>query len=279
MVITRSQTRRLQEHQTLIYRGFVLSKPENKARVDCFYQAIKTGLQCGHETLLNRFWRYGMDTIHIQNFDIIPIQERISLLKTHMDDKHLWKEFDRECKDFVEPYKNIIQTNEAQANLARGLNNWKWEDLSQNGETITIDITPLEKYKYWMTLSDDLLISIMKTLLEEANQLRDSLQKAVIYRDMFKVCIIAKKLITNPYTAKFKGLKFYYMLISKILEFISKGVEYALYSLAVFYPEMVCDEVRPHFDKNAQYYKKISLVVSESDPIYGNIKKNYYQYY
>ena len=61
--------------------------------------------------------------------------------------------------------------------------------------------------------------------------------------------------------------------------FLDDGLEFALYSLGIMFPDLVCDNIHPVINTSSNLYNHPDLTISFDDPVFGIAKKQFFQYY
>ena len=120
-------------------------------------------------------------------------------------------------------------------------------------------------------------MGVIRQLLEKYKITEDNLEKALIIKRIITVSVKCSPLIKNKYA--YNDLSYYYTNIEKIVTFFQQGLEVALYSFAVLFPNLVCENIHPIINTSSIIYKNALLEISLIDPIYGETKKKYSKYY
>ena len=157
---------------------------------------------------------------------------------------------------------------------------YKFTNSGPFGKKADYDLTKLLPFKYWTLLTTKLLTMIIQKYLAMIEVARGAENKAELSKNLFRVLIVAKRYISNPYVSGYGNRTFFYTVVNKAFEFIqNEGMEFSLLALAVFQPDMVCDEVYPILSKSNPELRSSSLLeIKNDDTVYGPLKTKYSKY-
>jgi hypothetical protein len=248
-----------------IYKGFYIKNEQNKITIDQFYNSIQDDDKCYP---LKSFWKKHGSSIDLPQMTLDTRQE---LLCSFINDDTMWKKFNAFIETEIVPHEKILELPEVQELIMKG------ETILFYNSDITIYLHPLKEFSYWLKLINKLFLSIIRELLEEIKCINTKIEKCILFKRIVEVSIQSLPLIKNKYA--YNDLTFYRTQIEKIMCAFDDGLEFAFYAFAMLFPNLVNHDIHPILNTNSNTYNHQQLTVSISDPIFGNAKKQFLEFY
>lgn len=276
MVITRSQSRLQSDVITVPasprfhYRGFSISSLKHRSIVDKFQANLESGLK--HSSVLSKFWIKHFPKMTMPE---LPFESREKLLFSLVANDALWEKFDKVIEQNVVQAEQYLELPEFQDRINAGETLLLFD--GSDGSQLSIDLTPLLEFSFWIKQMSTLMCSVMTELLRKVDQTVGKSNKALIVKHIFQNNLICRKLITSEYI--FGGVRYYSTQLAKMMEMFKEGLEFALYGFGVFHPEMISDNCYPWLNKQSELYGLPMLAISDDDPVFGEAKKAYRRFY
>jgi len=266
--------------EPMVYRGFWTAGQAYRERVDFFHKQRQKFCRPGeNKELLKSFWLNDSD-VHF-NFPTaeMDLNTLVALLESQVCATNpIWEQFNKACNQFSPLNFSILEQSQVTDMVKKGV--YKFTNSGPFGIKVDYDLTKLLPFKYWTLLTTKLLRMIIQKYLAMIEVARGSENKAELSKKLFRVLIVSKRYISNPYVSGFGNMTFFYTVVNKAFEFIqNEGVEFSLLALAVFEPHIVCDEVYPILSKSNPELRNSSLLkIDSDDKVYGPLKTKYQKY-
>jgi len=255
--------------KTLIYNGFYIKEEIYKTEIDTFLQSLS--IDENECYVLKNFWKKNCPSIDLPCMNLDMCEE---LLFTLIDNEPLWKKFNKLIDRDIKPHEQILALPEVQTQILQGekLIYKKIYDIE-----ICIDLKSLNEFSYWLKLLNILFISVIRKLIDQIKMVDTKIEKCILIKRLIVVNLRCLPLINNKYA--YNDLSYFNTHIEKIISFFDEGLEFALYSFAIMYPNLVNDNIYPIINSSGMLYHHPELTISLDDPLFGNAKKQFYQFY
>jgi len=252
---------------TVVYRNFVISGPKYRQDVDKFYSMIQEYEQCS--SVLKYFWK---NTI----IDIpeIPMESCRKLLISLINNETQWQKLHDTLNQCVVPYEDFLRTDKVQSQINEGQTQFSYR--KSDGNEVIVSLSPLKEFSFWIQMITKLLIIVQRDLLNKCDEAIEKVDKSIVARQIFELNIACRQLICHKYA--FTTLRFYSSQLLKLIEFFNLGLEFVLYAFGIFCPEMITKHVYPNIGRS-DLYQLTMLAVKEDDPVFGEAKKKFQDYY
>jgi hypothetical protein len=255
--------------QKIIYNGFYIKDEIYKTEIDTFLQSlIIDDNEC---YVLKHFWKKNCPRIDLPYMNLDMREE---LLFSLIDNETLWKKFNKLIDRHIKPHEQILALPEMQEQIIKceKLISKKIYDIE-----ICIDLKPLNEFSYWLKLLNILFISVIRELFNQIKISETKIEKCILIKRLIVINLRCMSLITNKYA--YNDLSYSNTQIKKIMSFFDEGLEFALYSFGIIYPNLVNDNIYPIINSSAMLYHHPELTICLDDPIFGNAKTQFYKYY
>ena len=259
----------MSNNQKLIYNGFYIKEEIYKTEIDTFLQSLT--IDENECYVLKKFWKKNCPRIDLPYMNLDMCEE---LLFSLIDNEPLWKKFNKLIDRDIKPHEQILALPEVQAQILQGekLIYKKIYDIE-----ICIDLKSLNEFTYWLKLLNILFIKVIRELFDQIKMVDSKIEKCLLIKRLIVVNLRCMSLITNKYA--YNDLSYSNTQIKKIMSFFDEGLEFALYSFSIIYPNLVNDNIYPIINSSAMLYHHPELKISLDDPVFGNAKTQFYQFY
>jgi hypothetical protein len=174
----------------------------------------------------------------------------------------------------VVPYEDFLRTDQVQTQINDGQTQFSYREF--NGNEVIIDLSPLKEFSFWIQMVTKLMVIVQRDLLAKCDKAIEKIDKSILAKQLFEVNIACRQLICHKYA--FPSLIFYRALLLKLIEFFNLGLEFVLYAFGIFCPEMITKHFYPNIGRS-DLYQAVELTINEDDPVYGEAKKKFQDYY
>lgn len=256
--------------QKINYRGFYIKEEKYKSEIDNFYKYIE--IDENENYVLKNFWKKHFPQIILP---YMSLDNREELLFSLIDNKELWNKFNKIIDRDIKLNEDILALPEIQEQIKKG--DTYLSIKMYNQIDIGIDLKPLFEFSYWLKLINNLFISVIRELLEEIKIIDTKIERALLIKRLISVNMLCIPLIKNKYA--YNDLSYYNTQIEKMLSFFDEGLEFALYSFGMIFPNLVNEDIHPIINISSVLYNRPELIISINDPVFGQAKKQFFQYY
>jgi len=250
-----------------VYRNFVICGNKYKQDVDRFYSKIEEYNK--DSSVLKNFWKKT-----IVDIPDIPMESCKKLLISLINNESQWKKLDETLNKCVVPYEDFLRTDQVQTQINDGQTQFSYREF--NGNEVIIDLSPLKEFSFWIQMVTKLMVIVQRDLLAKCDKAIEKIDKSILAKQLFEVNIACRQLICHKYA--FPSLIFYRALLLKLIEFFNLGLEFVLYAFGIFCPEMITKHFYPNIGRS-DLYQAVELTINEDDPVYGEAKKMFQDYY
>lgn len=251
------------------YLGFYIKDNKYKSVIDKFFSSLSYDEnEC---YVLKNFWKKYCPRIDLPYMNLDTRQE---LLISLIDNPELWNNFNKLINNDIKPNEEILALPEVQEQLLKGerIIYRKIYDME-----IGIDLRPLNEYSYWIKLINNLFISVIREIIDQIKETETKLERSILLKRLITINIQCLPLIKNKYA--YNDISYFNIQVEKIISFLDDGLEFALYSLGIMFPDVVCDNIHPVINTSSNLYNHPDLAISFDDPVFGIAKKQFFQYY
>ena len=250
-----------------VYRNFVIYGAKYKQNVDMFYSKIE---ELNKDiSVLKNFWKNT-----IVDIPEIPMEACQKLLISLIENENQWKKLEETLNQCVIPYEDFLRTPKIQTEINEGQTRFSYR--KSDGNEVIVDLSPLKEFSFWIQMITKLLVIVQRDLLSKCEKAIQNIDKSVVARQIFEINVACRRLICHKYA--FTTLRFYGAQLLKLVEFFNLGLEFVLYTFGIFCPEMITEHFYPNIDRS-YLYGLPELAVSDDDPVFGEAKKKFQDYY
>ena len=257
------------EENKNIYLGFYVKEDTYKLEIDKFYHSIITDEnEC---YVLKNFWKKNCPRIDLPYMNLDMREE---LLFSIIDNDALWKKFNKIIDRDIKNHEKILALPEVQQQILQGDTNIVkkiYGDIE-----IYIDLKPLIEFSYWLKLLNNLFISVIREILDQI-KIEEKITRCILMKRLISVNIKCLDLIKNKYA--YNDLSYVNTHIEKIVSFFDDGLEFALYSFGIMFPNLVNENIYPIINSSSVLYNHPEIKISIDDPFFGDAKKQFFQFY
>jgi hypothetical protein len=250
------------------YTNFNISSFEKKNIVDNFFEKLNEP-----NLILYNFWKKDFHTICFSNIENL---EELLFLFGNIDSQYYIY-----FKDYltynIYPYQLVLENKKCQEFIENG--HYVFNITLESGEIITIDISDLKQFNFWVNLVRNLLMFVIKNILSELRETVDRIDKALVVKKLYGILIQYRHLISDTYSICKNCTRFYFYSIKKLLEFVHEGAEFAIYTFAILYPDMMNNSGLLKVNKFGSLYEHSRLKIDKNDKLFSEIYKKYREYY
>jgi len=250
------------------YNNFNISSLENKIIVDNFFEKLNEP-----KLILYNFWKKDFHPICFPNSE--NLEELLSLFG-NVDSKY-YIYFRDYLTYHIYPYEYVLENKKCQEFIENG--HYVFNITIDTGKIITIDISDLKQFNFWVNLVRNLLMCVIKNILSELRKTVDRIDKALVVKKLYDILIQYRHLISDKYSICKDCTRFYFNGIKKLLEFVHEGAEFAIYSFAILYPDMMTNNGLLKVNKCGSFYEHGRLKIDKNDKIFSEMYKKYREYY
>ena len=186
------------------------------------------------------------------------------MLTSLIDNESQWKKLDETLNKCVVPYEDFLRTEEIQTKINEGQTQFSYKKY--DGIEVIVDLSPLKEFSFWIQMITKLMVIVQRDLLTKCENAIEKIDKSIVARQIFELNIVCRQLICHKHA--FTTLRLY---SAQILEFV-------LYAFGIFCPEMITEHFYPNIGRS-NLYRLAELAVSEDDPVFGEAKKKFQDYY
>lgn len=252
------------------YLGFYIKEEKYKLEIDTFFQSIV--IDENESYVLKNFWKKNCPRIDLP---YMHLDMREELLFSMVDNELLWKKFNKIINRDIKIHEKILALSDVQQRILEG--ETLIEKKIYNQIDVCIDLKPLTEFSYWLKLLNNLFISVIRELLDQIKIEEDKIMRCLFMKRLIIVNIKCLDLIKNKYA--YNDLSYVNTHIEKLISFIDDGLEFALYSFGIMFPNLVNENIYPIINSSSLLYNHPEIKISMDDPFFGNAKKQFFQFY
>jgi hypothetical protein len=256
--------------QENIYRGFYIKEEIYKSEIDNFYKSII--VDDDEIYVLKNFWKRHCPKINLPYMSLDNSEE---LLFSIIDNEELWNKFNKVIHRDIKLNEDILISPDIQEQILKGETYLTIKMFNQID--IGIDLKPLFEFSYWLKLINNLFISVIRELLDQIKMINTKIERAILIKRLISVNMRCIPLIRNKYA--YNDLSYYNTQIEKMLSFFDEGLEFALYSFGMMFPNLVDENIHPIINTTSVLYNHPELKITVNDPTFGEAKKQFFQFY
>jgi hypothetical protein len=255
--------------QNNIYLGFYIKDDKYKVEIDNFYKSII--IDDNEVYVLKNFWKKNCPRIDLPYMNLDTREE---LLFSLIDNEFLWNKFNKIIEKDIKSQEQILSAPEVQEQILNGerIIIKKIYDIE-----ICIDLKPLNEFTYWLKLLNNLFISIIGELLNNIKQTETMLERSILIKRLVSINVKCLPLLRNKYA--YNDLSYFNTQVEKLISFFDYGLEFALYSFGIMFPNLVSEKIYPIINQSSELYDHPDLKISQNDPIFGYAKTQFFQFY
>ena len=256
--------------QQINYKGFYIKEEKYKSEIDNFYKSIV--IDEDESYVLKNFWKKHFPKINLPYMSLDNSEE---LLFSLIHNEELWNKFNKIIHRDIKLNEDILALPEIQEQILKGDTYLSIKMFNQID--IGIDLKPLLEFSYWLKLINNLFISVIRELLEQIKIIDTKIERAVLIKRLISVNTRCIPLIKNKYA--YNDLSYYNTQIEKMLSFFDEGLEFALYSFGMMFPNLVTKDIHPIINNSSNLYNHHELIITINDPVFGEAKRQFFQFY